>query len=127
MTNKENSLNWFEISVTDMNRAKKFYETIFGIEMPVQEMMGMKMAFFPAEDMNGKVSGGLVQGPMHKPSADGSKIYLNGNPDLSQALSKVEKAGGKVVMPKTKISDEIGHMAFFTDSEGNTVALHSNK
>ena len=127
MTNKENSLNWFEISVTDMDRAKKFYETIFGIEMPVQEMMGMKMAFFPAEDMNGKVSGGLVQGPMHKPSADGSKIYLNGNPDLSQALSKVEKAGGKVVMPKTKISDEIGHMAFFTDSEGNTVALHSNK
>ena len=127
MADITHAINWFEIPVSDFDRAKKFYETIFGIEMPVQEMMGMKMAFFPAEDMNGKVSGGLVQGPMHKPSADGSKIYLNGNPDLSQALSKVEKAGGKVVMPKTKISDEIGHMAFFTDSEGNTVALHSNK
>jgi len=32
MTSKENSLNWFEISVSDINRAKKFYETIFGIE-----------------------------------------------------------------------------------------------
>lgn len=94
--------------------------------MQPQEMMGMQMAFFPSEDMNGKVSGGLVQGPMHKPSADGAKIYLNGNPDLSAALSRVEAAGGKVLMPKTKISDDIGFMAFFTDSEGNNVALHSN-
>lgn len=127
MTAQENSLNWFEISVTDINRAKKFYESIFGIELPVQEMMGMKMAFFPSEDMNGKVSGSLVEGPMHKPSADGAKIYLNGNPDLANALSKVEAAGGKVLVPKTKISDEVGFMAFFSDTEGNTVALHSNK
>jgi predicted enzyme related to lactoylglutathione lyase len=127
MTNKENALNWFEISVNDISRAKKFYETVFGIEMQETEMMGMKMAFFPAEDMNGKVSGGLVQGPMHKPSAEGAKVYLNGNPDLSHALSKIEQAGGKITMPKTKISDEVGHMAYFTDTEGNAVALHSNK
>ena len=127
MTDKENTLNWFEISVTDIKRATKFYETIFGIKMEQQEMMGMKMAFFPSENMNGKVSGGLVQGPMHKPSADGAKVYLNGNPDLANALSKIEAAGGKVVMPKTKISDEIGYMAHFIDSEGNNVALHSNK
>ena len=127
MTSQENALNWFEISVTDMNRAIKFYETIFGIKLEQQEMMGMKMAFFPGENMNGKVGGGLVQGPMHKPSADGAKIYLNGNPDLAIALSKIEAAGGKILMPKTKISDDIGFMAYFTDSEGNTVALHSNK
>jgi len=127
MTAAENALNWFEISVTDFNRAVKFYETIFGIQLQQQEMMGMKMAFFPTEDMNGKVSGGLVQGPMHKPSAEGAKIYLNGNPDLSNALSKIEAAGGKVLMPKTKITDEIGFMAYFSDTEGNTVALHSNK
>ena len=127
MTSKENSLNWFEIPATDIARAKKFYEAIFDIKMDEQEMMGMKMAFFPYEDMNGKVSGGLVQGPMHKPSADGAKVYLNGNPDLSVALGKVEAAGGKVVMPKTKISDEIGYMGFFIDTEGNAGALHSNK
>ena len=127
MTAQENSLNWFEISVSDIKRASKFYETIFGITLQQMEMMGMQMAMFPFEDMNGKVSGGLVQGPMHKPNADGAKIYLNGNPDLANALSKIEAAGGKVVMPKTKISDEIGHMAWFVDTEGNTVALHSNK
>ncbi len=127
MDSTTNALNWFEISVSDIKRAKKFYETVFEIEMPVQEMMGMQMAFFPAEDMNGKVSGGLVQGPMHKPSADGAKIYLNGNPDLSKALGKVDAAGGKVTMPKTKISDDIGYMAFFIDTEGNAMAMHSNK
>jgi len=125
MNANENSLNWFEISVSDINRAKKFYETIFGIKMETQSMMGMEMAFFPSDMGNGKASGGLVQGTMHKPSADGAKIYLNGNPDLTNALAKIEKAGGKVTMPKTKISDDIGYMAFFTDTEGNTVALHS--
>lgn len=120
-----NAINWFEISVSDISRAKKFYETIFGISMDTQNMMGMDMAFFPGDPGNGKVSGALVQGQMHTPSTDGVKIYLNGNPDLSSALSKVEKAGGKILMPKTKISDDIGHMAFFNDTEGNVVALHS--
>jgi uncharacterized protein len=126
MNGSVNTLNWFEISVNDIARAKKFYETVFAIEMPLQEMMGMQMAFFPSEDMNGKVSGALVQGPMHKPSTEGAVIYLNGNPDLADALSRIEAAGGKVTMPKTHISPEVGHMAFFMDSEGNKVALHSN-
>jgi predicted enzyme related to lactoylglutathione lyase len=127
MDGSVNILNWFEISVSDIARATKFYETIFSIKMEQMEMMGMKMAMFPAENMNGKVSGGLVQGPMHKPSADGAKIYFNGNPDLADALSRIEAAGGKVTMPKTKIGDDIGYMAFFIDTEGNGVALHSGK
>ena len=126
MTNRENAINWFEISVTDISRAKKFYETIFGIDMPLQNMMGMDMAFFPYEPASGKASGCLCQSPMHKPSADGVKLYLNGNPDLANALSKVEAAGGKIIMPKTAIGPN-GFMAHFTDTEGNKVALHSMK
>jgi predicted enzyme related to lactoylglutathione lyase len=127
MDSNANVINWFEVSVSDMARAKKFYQSVFSLQMNETEPMpGMKMAFFPSENMNGKVSGALVQSPMHKPGADGAKVYFNGNPDLAVALGNVEAAGGKVLMPKTKISDEVGYMAFFTDSEGNTVALHSN-
>ncbi|SMO73565.1 VOC family protein [Solitalea koreensis] len=122
-----NALNWFEISVSDMERAKKFYETIFGIQLETMDMMGMQMAMFPADGMNGKVGGALVKGDMHKPSADGVVVYLNANPDLAVPLGKIEAAGGKVVMPKTEIGPEIGHMAFFMDTEGNRIALHSNK
>jgi len=126
MTNTANALNWFEIPAGDINRAAKFYETIFSIEMQRMEMGG-SMAFFPAGMEGGKVGGALVQSPYHKPGTDGSVIYLNGNPDLDIVLGKIEAAGGKIVMPKTKITDEIGYMAFFMDTEGNRVALHSNK
>ncbi|ULQ52737.1 VOC family protein [Flavihumibacter fluvii] len=127
MTAKENAINWFEIPALDISRAKKFYETIFGITMHQEEMMGMQMAGFPGEQMSGKVSGALVQSPQHKPGTDGVKIYLNANPDLSLPLSRVEPAGGKVLLTKTKIADDIGFMAFFIDSEGNAMALHSTK
>ena len=63
---------------------------------------------------------------MHVPSAsDGPVLYLNADPDLSDALGRVESAGGSIVMPKTQISEENGHMAFFIDSEGNRMAMHS--
>ena len=127
MEKTENALNWFEIAVNDIARAKKFYDQIFGIEMAQREMMGMQMAFFPTDDSTGKVSGALVQSELHIPGNEGVLIYLNGNPDLAQALGRVEGAGGQVVMPKTFVSNEVGYMAFIIDSEGNKVGLHSFK
>ena len=123
----DNALNWFEIAVNDLSRAKKFYDQIFGIEMDQRDMTGMAMAFFPTDDSTGKVSGALVQSQMHTPSATGSFIYLNGNPDLSLVLDRVDAAGGQVQMPKTFVSNEVGYMAFFIDTEGNKVGLHSYK
>jgi len=127
MTSKENTINWFEISVQNLNRAKTFYESIFDIKMNTSNEMGMEMAFFPMEMGNGKISGCLCQSQSHKPSADGVKLYLNANPDLSVVLSKVAEYGGKVIMTKTKITDELGYMAFLVDTEGNSIALHSQK
>ncbi|MEO5593033.1 MAG: VOC family protein [Chitinophagaceae bacterium] len=124
-----NALNWFKIPVTDSARFKKFYETIFDIKLDTREMMGMEMSFFPNEMQTntGKVSGSLVKGPTHKPSMDGAIVYLNANPAIQTVIDKVEKAGGKMLMPKTLINDHIGYMAFFADTEGNRVALHAIK
>src|ERR1035437_7567621 len=125
MDKNSNALNWFEIPATDIARAKKFYESIFDLKMEeTGEMMGMKMSSFPIDMGNGKAGGAIVQSQMHKPSMDGSVIYLNANPSIQTVIDRIEKAGGKVVMPKTQISPEIGHMAFFIDSEGNKVGLH---
>ncbi len=125
MDPKANSINWFEIPAADIKRAKKFYETIFGIDMPEQTMMEMQMAFFPAEPGTGKANGALVQSKMHTPSSTGAIVYLNANPNMDNVTARIEAAGGKLTIPKMKISDDIGHMAFFVDSEGNSVALHS--
>lgn len=128
MDAKSNTLNWFEVPVTDMDRAAKFYSTVFDVDIEVSEFGGMPMGFFPFEPMSGKLSGALIKSEMHIPSAtDGPILYLNADPDLSDALSRVEAAGGSVVMPKTQISEEHGHMAFFMDTEGNRMAMHSQK
>ncbi|HKO80042.1 MAG TPA: VOC family protein [Chitinophagaceae bacterium] len=120
-----NSLNWFEIPVTDMPRAKHFYQVIFSMHMDETEMMGMHMAFFPNENGNGKASGALVRSENHKPSMEGTVVYLNANPSMDSVLEKIESEGGTILMQKTQITPEIGYMAFFTDTEGNKVALHS--
>lgn len=125
MSTETNAINWFEIPAVDIKRARKFYEAIFEIQMQEMEMDGMKYAMFPFAPMSGKVAGGLAQSPMHKPGMTGSIIYLNANPDLQIVLDRIENAGGKVNMPKTSIGQN-GFMAFFTDTEGNNVALHSN-
>jgi len=120
-----NAINWFEIPANDLKRACDFYYNVLGNEVHTQEMNGMQMGFLH----NGQdgVGGALVKADGFKPSADGALVYLNGGEDLSKPLAKVEQAGGQVVMPKTKISDEIGYFAMFIDSEGNKVAFHSPK
>lgn len=127
MNKDTNSLNWFEICATDIPRAKRFYETIFKITMENWDLPGFEMVVFPSVPGNGKATGALVKSDMHTPSMDGSVIYLNADPDLAAVLGRVEAAGGKVLMPKTHINDDIGYMAFFVDSEGNRMALHSQR
>lgn len=118
----ENRVVWFDIPVTDLARAKEFYEKVFDVQMIDNEMGESKMSMFPFAP--GVASGALVQGPGYAPSAEGSVIYLNGGEDLSVPLSRVEGAGGSVVMDKTSIG-EYGFIAYFLDTEGNKIALHS--
>jgi predicted enzyme related to lactoylglutathione lyase len=121
-----NAINWFEIPVQDIQRAKKFYEAIFNIEMKTLEMGGTKMVFFPSSDnMEGKVSGALVKGEMHHPSMDGVVIYLNANPDIQVVLDRITENGCPIIMPRTLINEQVGYMAFFIDTEGNRMALHA--
>ena len=121
-----NALNWFEIPVTDLGRAKAFYEKVLDTKLiDAQEMdeSGMEMAMFPAAD---GVGGGLVKSESwaYVPSRTSSIIYLNGGDDLSVHLGKVKAAGGEVIQDKMSIGEN-GFIALFVDSEGNRVGLHS--
>ncbi len=120
----KNAINWFEIPAENFARGVEFYEKVFDTQMYKQEMLGYNMAFFP---MDKGVGGAVVQGKGYEPCDKGVLVYLNGGDDLSLPLSKVEKAGGKILVPKTLITEEIGYFAIFMDTEGNKVALHSPK
>lgn len=123
----QSAISWFEIPATDLARATKFYEAIFGVSLIVMDLPNIKMRMFPIDDPMTGIGGAVVDsGGFHKPSAtDGPLIYLNGNPDVQIILDKVEKAGGKIMVPKTEISPEYGFMAVIVDTEGNRIGLHS--
>jgi len=123
----KNAVSWFEIPTQDIDRATKFYETIFKVSLIPLDVQQLKMRMFPLENPMGGVGGALCYNQdFYRTSAtDGPLIYLNGNPDVQNILDRIEAAGGKIVVPKTQISPEYGYMAVFIDSEGNRVALHS--
>lgn len=113
----------FEIPATDISRAVDFYQAILGVNIEKMEMPGMEMGIFPYEEQ--MVTGVIMKGEGYKPSADGVTIYLNGGDNLQTILDKVEKNGGKILMPKTAHADESGFFALFLDTEGNRLGLNS--
>ena len=125
---KTNAVGWFEIPVTNMDRAVKFYEAVFGYKLERHQMGELDMSWFPFAEAPGSPGTLVFHKDFYKPSMDGVLIYFTSpSGDLSNELTKVESAGGKVLMPKKLITDDIGYMALCKDTEGNRIALHSRK
>lgn len=124
---EKNFGGWFEIPVADMERAIVFYETVFNCKLSRNTMGPLDMAWFPWSTGGEGAAGSLVRHPdFYKPSMEGTLLYLISRTDnLADELSRIEGAGGKILVPKTQISPEHGYMAVFTDTEGNRLALHS--
>ena len=119
-----NAITWFEIPVSDFARATAFYEHILATKLALDTSFPeMQMAMLPYAEPG--VGGCLIKYAPLVPNADGARIYLNGGKDLQAILDRIDAAGGKIVMPKMFIRDDIGYIAAFQDSEGNTVGLHS--
>jgi predicted enzyme related to lactoylglutathione lyase len=127
-----NVITWFEIPVLDTARAKKFYETILDIQMQTLNITetNEELTFFPynpniIQATSGRVTGGLTKSEGVKPSINGTRIYINAYPEIQIVLNKVEKAGGKIIIPKKQI--RAGFIAVILDTEGNSIGLHSEK
>ncbi|TMU56877.1 VOC family protein [Flagellimonas algicola] len=122
---EQNIVGWFEVPVTNMDRAKAFYDQVFQIDIQVQDFGGTLMGWFPWAEGKPGANGSLIQHESYKPSStDGVLIYFS-SVDVQHELDRVEAAGGKIQRGKTQISPEVGYMGVFVDSEGNRVALHS--
>lgn len=122
-------VGWFEIPVENMERAVKFYQEVFSVELTFAEFGPELMAWFPMDNNLPGAPGALVKNDeAYTPSAKGVLIYFSAmSGDLNVELNRIEEAGGNVLMPKTLITEEIGYMALFLDTEGNRIALHSIK
>jgi hypothetical protein len=124
MEELKSAINWFEIPVTDFDRAVRFYSEIYAYDMQTRDMGHLRMGFFQHQPGIGS-GGALVFGDGYQPATDGVKIYLNAGSDLNTVLERVNSAGGSVIQGKTQISPEVGYFAIFNDTEGNRIYLHS--
>ncbi|NJX16622.1 VOC family protein [Tamlana crocina] len=123
---KKNMVGWFEIPVSDMDRAKAFYEAVFKVKIEIHDFAGMLMGWFPFSEGKEGAAGTLIKQETYIPSQEGTLVYFMSD-DVQIELDRIEAAGGKIYQPKTEISPEYGFMAVFIDTEGNRVALHSKK
>ncbi len=125
MSLQKNPVNWFEIPVNDMIRAKEFYEYVLRIELVINEAGHPEMAWFPAKLNGPGATGTLVKAKSYIPSHSGCMVYF-GVDDMDDSLQRIQEKGGKILNPKMSIG-EYGFVCHFEDSEGNRVALHSNE
>ena len=124
MTNS-NPVGWFDIHVSDFDRAKKFYETVFNIQLFDLPNEWAKQSFFPFDQERPNISGALVEKTAITPNGNNTVVYFE-TEDCVTEEKRIEGAGGKIVRPKMSIGD-FGFVSIFIDTEGNTIGLHSRK
>lgn len=119
-----NPAGWFEIPVSDMQRAKNFYEAVFRLPIDVMENEGgTLMGTFPMSESACGISGSLVQGKGYVPTLGGLILYFS-EPDIDAALDRIREHGGNIITGKTDIG-QYGWYAWFEDTEGNRLGLHA--
>ena len=118
-------INWFEIPAVDFERTVTFYEKVFATKLKREEMSGMELGVFPYEAPG--PSGAVCKMPQLQPGPNGTLVYLDAGRDVAPVLARVQANGGKVVLDKTLVSDDIGYIGVFIDSEGNRVGVHAMK
>jgi predicted enzyme related to lactoylglutathione lyase len=116
-------INWIEIPVRDLARAKAFYEQVFDAPLAALTVGELQYAMFPTR--NRFNTGALVQGEGYVPSDSGPLLYLDATGEVDCLLDRIVAAGGTVVMPRTYLSPEAGEVAIFVDTEGNRLGLQS--
>lgn len=125
----KNPVGWFEIYVNDIKRAQKFYETVF--EVTLTELLNptpdelLQMLAFPSDMKEFGCSGALVHMEGFKAGANSTIVYFS-CADCGNEESRVVGANGTIFKSKMGIG-EYGFISLVTDTEGNTIGLHSLK
>ena len=119
-----NPVVFFEIPVTDLERAINFYSAVFQFQFEKDIIDSNEMALFPFTETLSGISGALAKGEIYKPTKEGVLIYFKTN-DIDETLKLAVQNGGQILYPKTS-NGELGFVAEFEDSEGNRIALHQS-
>lgn len=123
-----NAISWFEIPVTDIDRAQAFYETVLAqtLHREAFAMGGQNytLAIFTAPDEGVK---GCLQSGADTPQAslEGTVVYLDCSPSIDAALARARSLDAKLLTPNTALPPGMGFYAHIQDPDGNRVGLHA--
>lgn len=120
---RKDAVNWFELYVTNFDRAKQFYEAVLQTSLQEHQMESCRMGMFPCDSPKG-VGGAITKMEGMAPGPGGTLIYLNVEGDLDGVLQRVPASGGAVIKPRLAIGEH-GFIGIIRDTEGNIVGLHS--
>lgn len=119
-----NPIGWFEIYVDDMERAKAFYESVFGVQLTKLEgAPGIEMWAFPMNPDNYGAPGALVHMSGFSAGLNSVIVYFSCT-DCSVEAGKAKNSGGRIQKEKISIGQN-GYIALVNDTEGNMIGLHS--
>jgi uncharacterized protein len=118
----------FEIPVDDVERARKFYSSIFEWQLEDPEGMDYTIVRTVEIDENymPKEPGAINGGMMKRSSDTPHPVITVGVDSIDNALKQVDAGGGSTVTPRTEIPG-MGAFAYFKDTEGNVVGLWENR
>ncbi|MGJ1319705.1 VOC family protein [Sphingobacterium spiritivorum] len=117
-----NPVVYFEIPVLDLQRARIFYESVFGFEFEIDNIDNNEMAIFPFKEEEKGISGALAKGEIYQPSLAGILVYFY-TQDITETLNTAVQNGAEILYPVTS-NGQWGFVAEFKDSEGNRIGLH---
>jgi predicted enzyme related to lactoylglutathione lyase len=124
---KCNPVAWFEIYVQDIDRAKRFYESIFQITLQKLNapFPGIELWAFPADKSLYGASGALVKMDGFPSGSNATIVYFHCD-DCAVEEDRVTGSGGQIQRSKMSIG-EYGYISLAQDTEGNMIGLHSMK
>ena len=118
-----NAINWFEIPVTNLDKAAALYAATLGCDLKREVFFGVPHAIIAAQGE--AVTGTLISDPARQPQRGvGTLVLLNAKDGVPACLARAVAAGAKVVQPVTDIGP-FGTSAKIEDFDGNVIGLHA--
>ena len=114
-----NTCVWFEIPVSDLDRARAFYSAVLGRDLKRTDDDPNPMVAFTDMSDSG-VSGHLYPGKPASAGA-GTTIHFVAPEGLDATAARVREAGGEVVSEPIKIPS--GSFFYAIDPDGNSIGF----
>ncbi|MBX7231565.1 MAG: VOC family protein [Bdellovibrionales bacterium] len=121
----KNPVCWFEIYVDNMDRARKFYESVFEYKLEKISSPEYEMWVFGGDNNTYGAHGSLVKMKGFSAGKNSTLVYFSCQ-DCAVTEKRVQELGGKIEKAKFSIGQH-GFISLVLDTESNMIGLHSLK